>query len=182
MKKIGMIVGLVAVFAMPATALAKPSQADKRNASKECRAERTAMGTENFNAKYGYLGKCVSRTAREEARERAAARRAAVKECKAANKSGRALATCVAKESKANKAEQDAEDRQERNAAKTCRDEETALGKDAFREKYGTNRGKSNAFGKCVSATASENVEQQPETQGGDQQPSTAQPPVQQPA
>ncbi len=156
MKKIWIFVGLMALLAMPAAAAAKPTKDDKRNASKECRAERTAMGKANFNAKYGNLGKCVSQTAREEEHERKAARRAAVRECKAANRRGRALARCVSKQSKANKAEKDAEDRAERNAAKQCRAEEAALGKEAFRVKYGTNRNKSNAFGKCVSAASSE--------------------------
>ena len=154
MKKIWIFAGLVALLAMPAAAAAKPTKADTRAASKECKAERTAMGVENFVAKYGNLGKCVSQTAREEERERKAARRAAVRECKAANKRGRALARCVSKESKANKAAKDAEDRAERNAAKQCRAEQLALGKEAFRAKYGTNRNKSNAFGKCVSAAA----------------------------
>ena len=159
MKKIWTFVGLMAMLAMPAAATAKPNQADKRGASKECKAERAAMGVDNFVAKYGNLGKCVSQTAREEERERKAARRAAVRECKAAKKAGRALATCVAKEAKANEAEADAEDRAEHNAAKTCRAEETALGKEAFRAKYGTNRNKSNAFGKCVSGLSSDEDE-----------------------
>jgi hypothetical protein len=39
------------------------------------------------------------------------------------------------------------------NAAKQC-SEEKAADPDAFREKYGTNANKKNAFGKCVSQTA----------------------------
>jgi hypothetical protein len=39
------------------------------------------------------------------------------------------------------------------NAARECRAEREATGIEAFREKYGTNRNKKNAFGKCVSAT-----------------------------
>ena len=42
------------------------------------------------------------------------------------------------------------------NAAKTCKAERTA-DPAAFREKYGTNKNKRNAFGKCVSKTAKEN-------------------------
>lgn len=173
MRKIWIFIGLVALLAMPATAMAKPSSADKRNASKECRAERAAMGAANFKALHGNLGKCVSKTAREEQRERKAARKAAVKECKAANKRGRALAACVSKQSKANKGAADAEDRAERNAAKTCRAEQTSLGNEVFRAKYGTNRNKSNAFGKCVSAASSddedETVVEQPVEQPAEQ-------------
>ena len=40
------------------------------------------------------------------------------------------------------------------NAAKTCKTERAA-GPDAFVAKYGTNKNKSNAFGKCVSKIAS---------------------------
>ena len=39
------------------------------------------------------------------------------------------------------------------NAAKACKAERTT-DPDAFREKYGTNRNKRNAFGKCVSTHA----------------------------
>ena len=39
------------------------------------------------------------------------------------------------------------------NAAETCKTERDANA-DAFKEKYGTNKSKSNAFGKCVSALA----------------------------
>ena len=42
------------------------------------------------------------------------------------------------------------------NAAKTCKAERTA-DPAAFREKYGTNKNKRNAFGKCVSKTTKEN-------------------------
>jgi hypothetical protein len=37
------------------------------------------------------------------------------------------------------------------NAAQQCRAERAELGVDAFREEYGTNKNKRNAFGKCVS-------------------------------
>ncbi len=38
------------------------------------------------------------------------------------------------------------------NSARACRAERKDMGTDAFRAKYGTNRNKRNAFGKCVSA------------------------------
>lgn len=42
------------------------------------------------------------------------------------------------------------------NAAGECRAEREAMGVDAFREQYGTNRNKRNAFGKCVSGKVKE--------------------------
>ena len=41
------------------------------------------------------------------------------------------------------------------NAAKTCKAERTSIGVAAFAAKYGTNKNKANAFGKCVSKIAS---------------------------
>jgi hypothetical protein len=40
------------------------------------------------------------------------------------------------------------------NAARECRTERRSIGVEAFRDKYGTNRNKRNAFGKCVSKNA----------------------------
>ena len=42
----------------------------------------------------------------------------------------------------------------EKNAAKKCKAERTKLGVQAFRDEYGTNANKANAFGKCVSTLA----------------------------
>ena len=41
-----------------------------------------------------------------------------------------------------------------KNAAKECSAERKEIGRDAFAEKYGTNRNNRNAFGKCVSKAA----------------------------
>jgi hypothetical protein len=118
---------LAACLTAPATALAgEPTDTDKTNAAKECRAERgtTDATREAFAKKYGTersnfknaFGKCVSSRARDEQAERKAA------------KSG---------------------------AARDCRKERDELGAEAFREKYGTARSKGrNAFGKCVSSHA----------------------------
>jgi hypothetical protein len=43
---------------------------------------------------------------------------------------------------------------EKRHAAKECKAERQELGRQAFAEKYGTNRNKRNAFGKCVSKKA----------------------------
>ena len=115
-KKTTLAIGLLAAFALPATAVAQPpTKADKRQAAKECRAERgtTDATQEAFRAKYRNFGKCVSAGAREIQAERKEARS---------------------------------------NAARDCRAEREAMGVEAFREQYGTNRNKRNAFGKCVSA------------------------------
>jgi hypothetical protein len=100
-----------------------------RNASQECRAERSedrdafqeTYGT-NANKKNAF-GRCVSGKARE---------------------------------NEAEMDEEDAEDAAEfKNAAKECgaeRDED----RDAFAEQYGTNENNRNAFGKCVSGKTRE--------------------------
>ena len=60
-----------------------------------------------------------------------------------------AFGKCVSgKEKKAEEAET-AEARE--NAAKKCKAERETMGVAAFKEKYGTNANKANAFGKCVS-------------------------------
>lgn len=47
------------------------------------------------------------------------------------------------------------------NAAKTCKAERASIGVGAFADKYGTNKNKRNAFGKCVSKIASAKTGQQ---------------------
>ena len=46
-----------------------------------------------------------------------------------------------------------------KNAAKYCKAARSAKGVDAFNTQYGTNVDKKNAFGKCVSKTASNKAE-----------------------
>ena len=69
-----------------------------------------------------------------------------------AAKSTKAMAACVAKAVPA--AEEAA-----KNAAKACKDERAA-GADAFAEKYGTNKNKRNAYGKCVSQKVQETTDE----------------------
>src|SRR5436190_24178471 len=54
------------------------------------------------------------------------------------------------------------------NAAKACKAERASLGDAAFAAKYGTNKNKKNAFGKCVSklASAKTSEQQQAEANG----------------
>jgi hypothetical protein len=105
---------------------AERSEAEK-NAAKECKAERDAIGAQAFADKYG------------------------------TNTDGRnALGKCVSAKAQAKKAEMDAEDEQAaaefKNAAKKCASERTTMGEEAFVAKYGTNGNRRNAFGKCVSS------------------------------
>jgi len=49
------------------------------------------------------------------------------------------------------KAQRAAEQKSLINAAKQCKAERASIGAAAFAQKYGTNKNKRNAFGKCVS-------------------------------
>ena len=69
----GAAVAAAALLAMPAGAVAKPSQGDRVNAAQECRAERgdSDATREAFKDKYGTnknnrnaFGKCVSQNAK----------------------------------------------------------------------------------------------------------------------
>ena len=114
-----------------------------------------------FGTKKNAYGKCVSQTAKKNAAEDAAqakeAKTNAAKECKAEGLKGREYGKCVSTKAKAEKAAADKEDEAQEddriNAAKSCKTakKDTA----AFAAKWGT---KKNAFGKCVSATAKENA------------------------
>ena len=120
-----------AAFAVPPAGKGKPesseasSQIVEKNAAKACKAERTRIGVQPFNAKYGTnankknaYGKCVSmKVKQQEAEDHEAAEANAAKKCKA-----------------------------ERGT--------TAQSIAAFNDKYGTNANKKNAFGKCVSKLA----------------------------
>ena len=126
---------LVVVLAIPAAyatssnekpkpAAAEASNAEK-NAAKICKAERTAMGVDAFQKKYGTnknlqnaFGKCVS---------------------------------SKSKDDKDEKDEDDDKDEKSSGAAKACKSERASMGAEAFAKKYGTNHNLKNAFGKCVS-------------------------------
>jgi hypothetical protein len=175
-RRILIPLGLIACLALPAAALGHaPSKADKHNAAKECRAERgsTDASKEAFAAKYGTnanhknaFGKCVSKRAHEEQAQRRAAKKSAVRDCRAERKADASafkakygsFGKCVSRKAKQNKAAADrrdrAEIRSEHKAAKACAQERSTLGEQAFDVKYGTSKnkhGNGNAFGKCVS-------------------------------
>ena len=180
MKKLLMIIGALAGLALSASpaVAAKPSKADKREAQKECRAERGATDAtrEAFKVRYRNFGACVSQNAQEAKAERKAAKRNAARDCREergdtdadreafrqrygtnANKSN-AFGKCVSQKAKAKRAAQDAADaeaaEERKNAAQECDEErgDTQESRKAFADKYGTNGNKRNAFGKCVSA------------------------------
>lgn len=178
----------LALAVTPAGAAAKPTKADRSNAAQECRFERgsTAATREAFRVKYGTgkkgknaFGKCVSRRARSEERQRSGAQTNAAKECKAerdANplafavkygtnvnypnpRNNNAFGKCVSGKAKAKEQAADVGDFRQivarQNAARQCATLRRTMGRTAFTARYGTGAGKRrNAFGKCVSAKA----------------------------
>jgi hypothetical protein len=142
--------------------------------SAQCRAERSAMGEANFKNTYGTnrnksnaFGKCVSRqTARREANKKNASKTCRAEQADpnfSTTHGGKtfeqyygtnrnrhnAFGNCVSRKAQAMTAEQQ---HAQLNAVATCRAEQRN-DPAAFKVKYGTNRNKSNAFGKCVSKT-----------------------------
>ena len=188
MKKITLMAGLALILVVPAVSVAKPSpdRADKRAAKSECNMFRGHSGItrEAFLTKYESFKACVQARAREEAREEQSAHSNAARDCREErgttpdsraafnalygtnDNDKNAFGKCVSKKAKAKEQAADAEDQQEatefKNAAKECDDErgETTDSREAFKQLYGTNANKSNAFGKCVSKKAHENHEE----------------------
>jgi hypothetical protein len=183
MRKLALL-GAVAMMAVPAAATAGSPSA-KSDAQKQCRAERTAMGAQTFRDTYGSnknksnaFGKCVSHRTRQNTADEQTAHTNASKECKAEraadpaafkdkygtgkNKSN-AFGKCVSQKSKAKtKQAEQSQVQAEENAAKTCK-AERKLDPSAFKTRYGTNKNKSNAFGKCVSQHAKTQEQVQPQ-------------------
>jgi hypothetical protein len=80
-KRLLVVAGALVVLAAPvsaATAATPPTKADKREAQKECRAERgtTEAEREAFKAQYRNFGACVSQHAKQAKAERRAASQA----------------------------------------------------------------------------------------------------------
>jgi hypothetical protein len=113
--------------ASPGQSANAPGQSAEKNAAKKCKAERTKLGVQAFKDKYGTN----------------------------ANKAN-AFGKCVSGMDKKPVDENDAAEGEqaEKNAAKQCKVEREKLGVQAFKDKYGTNANKANAFGKCVSKLA----------------------------
>jgi hypothetical protein len=165
-----------AALVVPATAYADQGNSSKSPAH-QCRAERSANAM-GFKEKYGTnknksnaFGKCVSKTnktldknaseAKSSCKTEQAADAAAFKEKYGTNKNkSNAYGKCVSALAKASDQESQSATI---NAAKQCKDERKADAA-AFKEKYGTNKNKRNAFGKCVSAIAKAQQDAQPTT------------------
>jgi hypothetical protein len=172
-------VGVIAALLVPTTTTAKVTRTDKHNAKKECTALRKAAGKSNFallmhSSKRKAFGLCVKRKSREESRERQAAHTNAARTCRelqgttpqsreafrnewGTNHNKRnAFGKCVSHHARQNKDDMDDADQNKVNAARACREEQgtTPQSREAFRNKWGTNHNKRNAFGKCVSSTA----------------------------
>jgi hypothetical protein len=146
------------------------------SAEQQCRTERAQMGRDAFALLYGTnknrrnaFGKCVSKRNHATTEAAKTAKTNASKECtaeEAADKTAfeqkygtgkngsNAHGKCVSQKAKA-KTTETVKDQvaADVKAAKACKAERKA-DPSAFAAKYGTNRNKSNAFGKCVSRAA----------------------------
>jgi hypothetical protein len=184
MKKITLVAGLALILVLPAVSVATPSpdRADKRAAKTECSMFRGHSGItrEAFLTKYDSFKACVQARARDEAKEEQNAHSNAARDCReergttpeeraafnelyGKNENDRnAFGKCVSTKAKAKEHAADVKDEEQatefKNAAKACDDErgDTDASREAFKELYGTNANKSNAFGKCVSKKAKE--------------------------
>ena len=163
----------LAAFAVPAFATVPPGTP---SAQQQCRDQRTHIGAQAFKDLYGTnhnksnaFGKCVSKTAKtlnqnatqaqSSCRTEQAADPAAFKDKYGTNKNkSNAFGKCVSAQAKA--ADQN-DQSQTINAARQCK-AERKLDPAAFKAKYGTNKNKSNAFGKCVSTIAKAQQDAQP--------------------
>lgn len=173
---------VAAVLVLPATAVANSSSA-RSAAEKQCRTEQQQMGKATFKATYGTnknksnaFGKCVSHRTTQNTSDQNSSQLSAEKQCRAqqsddpsgfktkygTGKTGsNAFGRCVSATARA--MTHQAESQQvsdEDNAAKACRSERSQ-DPTAFKDKYGTNANKSNAFGKCVSQQARAQEQQQ---------------------
>jgi hypothetical protein len=165
--KVAVVVTVVAGLSATSALAVDPAPATP-NASQVCKSLRSQMGVTAFKATYGTnknkknaFGKCVSAQAKLISKQEKAAKSACKAEQAAdsaafaakygTNKNKKnAYGKCVsAQATAAVKAETTAKV----NAAKACKAERKA-DPAAFKAKYGTNKNKKNAYGKCVSKTA----------------------------
>jgi hypothetical protein len=126
----------------------REDESAKRNAAKDCKAERS-QDEDEFKAAHG--GETFA-------------------EFYGTNRNNRnAYGKCVSKKSEENEEQADQEEQNELNAAKQCKAErnqnedefKAAHGGETFAEFYGTNANNRNAFGKCVSTKAREQNDEQ---------------------
>jgi hypothetical protein len=144
------------------------------------------MGSQTFKDTYGTnksksnaFGKCVSHRTQQNTTDQKKAHSNAAKQCKAERAADpaafqqkygtgkgkkNAYGKCVSQNARAQtKQAEQSQVQAEDNAATQCK-AERSLDPAAFQQKYGTNKNKSNAFGKCVSQNAKtqEQLQQQP--------------------
>lgn len=175
MKTLTML-SLAGALALAAPALAEDTSPSTKSPAQQCKQERTAIGAQAFKDLHGTnanksnaFGKCVSKKTKSTESAAKTAKTNAAKDCKAeealdpaafktkygtGKTKNNAYGKCVSTKAKAKTdAAVNAALKTEINAAKSCKTERTA-DPAAFKAKYGTNKTKSNAFGKCVSAKA----------------------------
>ena len=118
----------------------------------------TAAALVAFAAPAGTAAATTSKADKQEAKKECRALRGTIKaEREAFRAEFSSFGACVHKKASEAKAERK---EARRNAAQECRDERSK-GPEAFREKYGTNHNKKNAFGKCVSQKAKAKLHKQ---------------------
>ncbi len=160
MKSIKLALAGVAVLAvLPATAAGDPgSGQDRANGARACKTLRStqpALFASTYGTGANAFGKCVSAWAKAAH----AARHAAEASCRPDESKGKgkgkghAFGRCVAE---AAASQLNAQVQGMQNAAQACKIERDAIGATPFKNKYGTNANKANAFGKCVSAMRSQ--------------------------
>ncbi|HEU4657556.1 MAG TPA: hypothetical protein VFR97_08530 [Capillimicrobium sp.] len=130
MRKLILVAASAAALTAAAPALAEDpttptTDPATKSAAKLCKEQRASMGVTAFRDLYGTNQ----------------------------NKKN-AFGKCVSKLSKEKPAEQQQTAESTTDAATTCKAERASIGEEAFAAKYGTNKNKANAFGKCVSAQA----------------------------
>lgn len=168
-----LLVLLAAAALAPVAALASTSQSTT-SARADCTKLRATMGLTAFSQAYPTFGACVSAFAPVEQSVTTSANTT----CKAqqsdpnfasthggktfaqfygTGKSGKnAFGNCVSAVAKTNS---QTEQQGRTNPARTCRTERTQLGSALFAKTWGKNANDKNAFGKCVSATAKAQVQ-----------------------
>ena len=181
MRRIGWLAVMAGLMLLPGIALAANSSA-RSAAEKQCRTERQSMAA-TFKSTYGTnkngsnaFGKCVSHRTAQNSSDQSSAQTSAEKQCREQRKNDpsgfasqggskrNAFGKCVSTTARAkSQKDESTQVSDEDNAAKQCRAEQKS-GSAAFKDKYGTNANKSNAFGKCVSQKARMMEQQQSAT------------------
>jgi hypothetical protein len=160
---------LAAAVAIAPVAASAGTSANTTSARSDCARLQATMGTRAFSQAYATFGACVSRYAPIEQQVSTSANATCTAQQADPNfaaahggktfaqyygtgKSGHdAFTRCVSTVAKANR---QAEQQGRMNPARTCRALRTQLTASVFDQTYGKNAHDRNAFGKCVSATA----------------------------